>query len=100
MAGVLYGIGSFLEAARIQSCNASTGTNYELDAISACVIGGVSFSGGVGTIPGVVVGILLLVTINFILAFMGINAYFQYIIRGLIIIIAVAIDVRKYIVRK
>ncbi len=100
MAGVLYGIGSFLEAARIQSCNSSTGTNYELDAISACVIGGVSFTGGVGNIPGVVVGILLLITINFILAFLGVNAYFQYIIRGLIIIIAVAIDVRKYIARK
>ena len=100
MAGVLYGIGSFLETARIQSCNSSTGTNYELDAISACVIGGVSFTGGVGNIPGVVVGILLLITINFILTFLGVNAYFQYIIRGLIIIIAVAIDVRKYIARK
>lgn len=100
MAGILYGIGSFLEAARIQSCNSSTGTNYELDAISACVIGGVSFTGGVGNIPGVVVGILLLITINFILAFLGVNAYYQYIIRGLIIIIAVGIDVRKYIARK
>jgi methyl-galactoside transport system permease protein len=100
MAGILYGIGSFLEAARIQSCNSSTGTNYELDAISACVIGGVSFTGGVGNIAGVVVGILLLITINFILAFLGVNAYYQYIIRGLIIVIAVAIDVRKYIARK
>ncbi|HCJ94639.1 MAG TPA: beta-methylgalactoside transporter, partial [Sphaerochaeta sp.] len=47
LAGVLYGIASFLEAARIQSVGANTGINYELDAISACVIGGVSFTGGV-----------------------------------------------------
>ena len=54
IAGVLYGISAFLEAARITSVGANTGLNYETDAISACVVGGVSFSGGVGTIQGVV----------------------------------------------
>jgi methyl-galactoside transport system permease protein len=100
MAGVLYGIASFLEAARVQSVGANTGLNYELDAISACVIGGVSFFGGVGTIMGVVIGSVLLQAINFSLAYLGVNAYLQYIIRGLIIIVAVAIDVRKYIQKK
>lgn len=100
VAGVCYGISAFLETARVQSVGANTGLNYELDAISACVIGGVSFSGGVGTITGVVVGSIMLQAINYSLYFLGVNAYLQYIIRGLIIILAVAIDVRKYIAKK
>ncbi len=100
MAGVLYGIASFLEAARIQSVGANTGINYELDAISACVIGGVSFSGGVGTIQGVVIGAIILQAINYSLYFLQVNAYWQYIIRGLIIVLAVAIDVRKSLVKR
>jgi len=100
MAGVCYGIAAFLETARVQSVGANTGINYELDAISACVIGGVSFSGGVGTVPGVVIGSIILQAINYSLYFLGVNAYLQYIIRGLIIVLAVAIDVRKYIAKK
>ena len=100
MAGVLYGIASFLEAARITAVGANTGLNYETDAISAVVVGGVSFSGGVGTIQGVVIGAIILQAIVYALQFLGVNPYIQYIIRGLIIILAVSIDVRKYIVKK
>ncbi len=100
VAGVLYGIAAFLEAGRVQSVTTATGLNYELDAISACVIGGVSFTGGVGTIPGVLIGVIILQVINYSLYYLEINAYLQYIIKGLIIIIAVAIDVRKYIAKK
>lgn len=100
LAGVLYGIASFLEAARITSVGANTGLNYELDAISAVVVGGVSFSGGVGTIQGVVIGAVIMQAIVYALQFLGINPYIQYIIRGLIIILAVSIDVRKYIAKK
>lgn len=100
VAGVLYGIAAFLEAGRIQSVTTATGTNYDLDAISGCVIGGVSFSGGVGTIPGVLIGVIILQVINYSLYYLGINAYLQYVIKGLIIILAVAIDVRKYIAKK
>ena len=100
MAGVLYGISAFLEAGRITSVGANTGLNYETDAISAVVVGGVSFSGGVGTIQGVVIGAIILQAINYALQFLGVNPYIQYIIRGLIIILAVSIDVRKYIVKK
>lgn len=100
MAGVLYGISAFLEAARITSVGANTGLNYETDAISAVVVGGVSFSGGVGTIQGVVIGAIILQAIVYALQFLGVNPYIQYIIRGLIIILAVSIDVRKYIVKK
>ncbi len=100
LAGVLYGIAAFLEAGRVQSVTTSTGLNYDLDAISGCVIGGVSFTGGVGTIPGVILGVVILQTINYSLYYLGINAYLQYIIKGVIIILAVAIDVRKYIKKK
>ena len=89
-----------LEAGRIQSVTTQTGTNYDLDAISGCVIGGVSFSGGVGTIPGILIGVIILQVINYSLYYLGVNAYLQYIIKGLIIILAVAIDVRKYIAKK
>lgn len=99
-AGVMYGIASFLEGARIQSVGTATGTNYELDAIAACVIGGVSFNGGIGTVQGVVVGSIILQAINYGLYFLGIDSFVQYIIRGFIIVLAVAIDVRKYIEKK
>lgn len=100
ISGVLYGLAGFLEAARAGSTTTSTGFNYELDAISACVVGGVSFTGGIGTIPGVLIGTVLLQVINYGLNFIGVNAYWQYIIRGLIIIVAVSLDVRKYIAKK
>ena len=99
-AGLMYGIASFLEGARIQSVGTATGINYELDAIAGCVIGGVSFNGGIGTVPGVVIGSIILQAINYGLYFLGVNAYLQYIIRGAIIIIAVAIDVQKYVAKK
>ena len=98
--GVLYGISAFLEAARITSVGANTGLNYECDAIAACVIGGVSFVGGTGKISGVVMGVFLLRIIFVALNFLSINANLQYIIKGLIILVACAIDMRKYLVRK
>ncbi|MEG0339775.1 MAG: beta-methylgalactoside transporter [Oscillospiraceae bacterium] len=100
VAGVLYGIAAFLEAGRVQSVTTQTGLNYDLDAISGCVIGGVSFSGGVGTIPGCVIGVILLQVINYSLYYLEVNPYLQFIIKGLIIIVAVAIDVRKYLAKK
>lgn len=100
ISGVLYGLAGFLEAARAGSTTTSTGFNYELDAISACVVGGVSFTGGIGTIPGVLIGAVLLQVINYGLNFIGVTAYWQYIIRGLIIIVAVSLDVRKYLAKK
>jgi methyl-galactoside transport system permease protein len=100
LAGVLYGVTGFIEAARIGSNSAATGLNYELDAIAACVIGGVSFVGGTGKIGGVILGVVLLRLIFVGLTFLGIDANMQYIIKGLIILVACAIDMRKYLVRK
>lgn len=100
IAGILYGFAGSLEAARVGSATNNTGNMYELDAIAACVVGGVSFSGGIGTVGGVVTGVLIFQVINYGLAFIGVNPYLQYIIKGLIIITAVAVDTRKYIKRK
>ena len=100
LAGLLYGVTGFIEAARISSNNAATGANYELDAIAACVIGGVSFVGGIGKIRGVILGVVLLRLIFVGLTFLSIDANLQYIIKGLIILIACAIDMRKYLVRR
>ena len=100
LAGMMYGVTGFIEAARIGSNSAAMGLNYECDAIAACVIGGVSFVGGTGTIGGVVVGVFLLRIIFVALNFLSIDANLQYIIKGLIILVACAIDMRKYLVRK
>ncbi len=100
LAGIMYGITGFIEAARIGSNSASTGLNYELDAIAACVIGGVSFVGGIGKIRGVILGVVLLRIIFVGLTFLGIDSNMQYIIKGLIILVACAIDMRKYLVRR
>lgn len=100
LAGVLYGFAGSLEAARVGTATNNTGNMYELDAIAACVVGGVSFTGGVGTIAGIVTGVLIFQVINYGLTFIGVSPYLQYIIKGLIIITAVAIDTRKYIKKK
>ena len=99
-AGLLYGFGGALEAARIGSATNNTGNMYELDAISACIVGGLSFSGGRGTVSGIVTGVLIFQVIAYGLTFIGVNPYWQFIIKGLIIISAVAIDNRKFIKKK
>ena len=100
LAGIMYGITGFIEGARIASCSANTGLNYESDAIAACVIGGVSFVGGTGKISGIVIGVLLLQIIFAGLNFLSVSANMLYIIKGVIILVACAIDMRKYLARR
>lgn len=100
IAGALYGIGGILEAARTGGATNNYGNMYELDAIAAAVVGGVSITGGVGTVPGIIAGVLIFTVINYGLTFVGMGPYWQLIIKGLIIVVAVAVDVRKYLARK
>ena len=100
LAGVMYGITGFIDGARIASVSANTGFNYECDAIAACVIGGVSFVGGTGKISGIVIGVLLLQIIFTGLNFLSVDQNLLYVIKGLIILIACAIDMRKYLTKK
>jgi methyl-galactoside transport system permease protein len=100
LAGALYGFAGALEAGRVGSATNNTGNMYEMDAIAACVVGGVSTAGGIGTVPGIITGVLIFQVINYGLAFIGMNPYLQFVVKGLIIVCAVAIDIRKYIKKK
>lgn len=100
MAGILYGFGAFFEGARIGTAKFDTGTGYETDAIAACVVGGISFSGGIGKIRGAVIGAIIFTALTYALTFLGINPYYQYVLRGVIIIAAVALDCLKYLKKK
>lgn len=97
LAGALYGIGGFLEVARVGSAASGIGNGYELDAIAACVVGGISFSGGIGKISGAVLGVFMFTIISYGMIYIGIDVYYQYIVKGVIIVFAVALDTRKYI---
>jgi methyl-galactoside transport system permease protein len=92
---MLVGFAGILESARTMGASTAYGTAYEFDAISACVVGGVSLSGGIGKVSGVVIGVVIFTVINYGLAFIGVSPNWQLIIRGLIICSAVALDMKK-----
>ena len=100
MAGILYGFGGYFEGVRIGTGKFDTGTSYETDAIAACVVGGISFTGGIGKIRGAVIGAIIFTALTYALTIMDLNPYYQYIIKGIIIIAAVAIDCLKYLKKK
>ncbi len=100
LSGVFYAFGGMLEAGRIGSATNNLGFMYELDAIAACVVGGVSFSGGVGTVLGVITGVIIFTVINYGMTYIGVSPYWQFIIKGAIIIMAVALDSLKYAKKK
>lgn len=100
IAAACFGFAGVLEAARTGGATNNYGFMYEFDAIAACFVGGVSTTGGIGTIPGVLAGVLIFGVINYGLTFIGINPYWQYILKGIVIVVAVAFDIRKYIARK
>jgi methyl-galactoside transport system permease protein len=97
IAGALYGLAGALQAARQGSATNNLGFTWELDAIAACVIGGVSTNGGVGTVGGIITGVLIMQVMNNALVVLGVSVYWQQIVKGLIIVAAVAIDIRKYL---
>ena len=100
LAGILYGLGGSLEAARTGGATNNYGNGYELDAIAACVVGGVSNLGGIGTVPGIVIGVLIFSVINYGLTFINMSPYWQQIVKGAIIVAAVALDIRKYLSKR
>lgn len=101
MAGILYGFGSWLECIRMfGSGSAAYGQGWEMDAIAACVVGGVSFTGGIGKISGVVTGVFIFTALTYSLTTLGIDANLQFIISGIIILTAVMLDCLKYVQKK
>lgn len=99
MAGIFYGFGAFFEAFKANA-SAGTGQGYELDAIAACVVGGISFNGGIGKIGGAVLGVIIFTSLTYCLTFLGIDTNLQFVFKGFIIIAAVALDSIKYLKRK
>ena len=101
LAGILYGFGSWLECIRmVGSGSAAYGQGWEMDAIAACVVGGVSFTGGIGKISGVVVGVFIFTALTYSLTTLGIDANLQFVFSGIIILVAVMLDCLKYVQKK
>ncbi len=101
MAGVLYGFGSWLECIRmVGSGSAAYGQGWDMDAIAACVVGGVSFTGGIGKISGVVTGVFIFTALTYSLTILGIDTNLQFVFSGIIILVAVTLDCLKYVQKK
>ena len=101
MAGILYGFGDWLECMRmVGSGSAAYGQGWDMDAIAACVVGGVSFTGGIGKISGVTVGVLIFTALTYSLTILGIDTNLQFVFSGVIILTAVTLDCLKYVQKK
>ena len=98
LSGLLAGLGGIMSASRLYSANGNLGVGYELDAIAAVVLGGTSLSGGIGSITGTLIGALIIAAMNNGMTLMGVSYFWQLVIKGCVIIIAVLID--KYRTRK
>ena len=100
VAGIMYGIAGFLLAAKSGGASVNLGLSYELEAIAACTIGGVSTTGGVGKVSGILLGVLVFELLKTSMQFLKIDTSYQFIVQGAVIIIAVALDIRKYLAKK
>lgn len=89
----LASIAGMITIARLNSANPTAGTNYEMDAIGSCFIGGASAYGGIGTVPGVIVGAILMGVINLGMNIMGVDANYQKVVKGLVLLAAVIFDI-------
>ena len=100
VAGFMYAMAGYLLAAKAGGASSGLGNGYELEAIAGCTIGGVSTTGGIGTVGGILVGVLVFELLKVVLQFLQVNPYYNYIAQGLVIVIAVALDIRKYVKKK
>ena len=91
--GLLAALAGMLTIARMTSAQPTYGQNYEMDAIGSCFIGGASAYGGIGTVPGVIVGAVLMGVINLGMSIMGVDANYQRVVKGLVLLAAVIFDV-------
>ncbi len=99
-AGLMYSLAGFLLAGKTGGATSAMGNGYELEAIAGCTIGGVSTTGGIGKVSGVLVGVLVFELLKIVLQFLGVNPYYNYIVQGIVIVTAVSLDIRKYVQKK
>lgn len=100
LAAAFYALGGILLAAKAGGTSVNMGMGYELEAIAACTIGGVSTNGGVGRVSGILIGVVVFELLKISMQFLGVETNYTYIVQGLVIIIAVALDLRKYLAKK
>ena len=99
-AAAMYAIAGFMLGGKSGGASTAMGTGYELEAIAACTIGGVSVNGGIGKVSGVIIGVAVFELLKSALQFLGLNPSWQYVAQGVVIVIAIALDIRKYIAKK
>jgi len=100
LAAALFALAGFMLGAKSGGASSALASGYELFAIAGCTIGGVSVSGGIGTVPGILIGVLVFEVLKIEMQFVGINVAWTYIVQGVVIVVAIALDIRKYIAKK
>ena len=91
--GFLSALAGMITIARLTSAQPTYGQNYEMDAIGACFIGGASAYGGIGTVPGVIIGAMLMGVLNLGMSLIGVDQNMQKVVKGLVLLLAVIFDV-------
>ncbi|MCQ2508379.1 MAG: beta-methylgalactoside transporter [Dorea sp.] len=99
-AAAMYGLAGFMLGAKSGGASVNLGLGYEMEAIAACTIGGVSVTGGRGKVSSAIVGVCVFEFLKAALQFLGVDANAQWIALGVIIYIAISLDIRKYVARK
>ena len=99
-AAAFYGMAGYMLGAKAGGASVNTGLGYEMEAIAACALGGVSVTGGRGKVSSAIIGVAVLELLKTALQYLGVNANAQYIAIGIVIFIAASLDIRKYLTKK
>ena len=99
-AAAMYGLAGYMLGAKAGGASVNTGLSYEMEAIAACTIGGVSVTGGRGKVSSAIIGVAVFELLKAALQYLGVDANAQYIAIGIVIFIAISLDIRKYVAKK
>ena len=99
-AAAMYGLAGFMLGAKAGGASVNLGYGYEMEAIAACTIGGVSVTGGRGKVSSAIIGVAVFELLKAALQYLGVDANAQYIAIGIVIFVAISLDIRKYVAKK